>query len=291
MRILTKALLDATIERFDPAMRPLVIAFMTLLAAGLALSQSFEFLHTGPYCSNSDYGQGVTCIGGSGAGGDDAYLTSRTVNYSPTGGNSVIVSAYTCADKACQQMPDTTLSIGDNINDPEPCMTKSPSSPFSLSEKSQGKEQLQEYIWVCTNIPDGVTSFTATCSVPNQCSFITLTVTEWTGLAQSDVFDTDGGAASLVRERQAALSTSSPTRYTNELLYTFLDNTRDQQMSPIPPYSTALQFFRGNINTASLVAKPGSQTTYTRWSTNDDWYGAIVALRTAASKPAKPELQ
>jgi len=270
------------------AMRRLVLAtFAILMLAGVAV---FLRKKSSPpaaeHCSYTDYGHGVTCISGAGEGGNDINMTFRTVAYRPTTGHAVIAAAYTCADKDCQKVPATTMTIGDNVHDPEPCMVASPHSPFVLNETSSGTQKLQEYIWVCPNIPAGVTSFTVTCSLPRACTYITLTVTEWTGLATADAFDTDGGGASSVQETTARLSTSSPTRYTNELLYTFMDNTRDLTMTPGPPYRTALQFFPGNIDTAALAETPGKQTSTATWAANDDWYGAIVAIKSAASQPA-----
>jgi hypothetical protein len=139
---------------------------------------------------------------------------------------------------------------------------------------------------MCPNIPSGVTSFTATCSVARSCSYITITVTEWKGLATSDVFDIDGGAASSTQQTKATISTSSATSYTNDLLYTFMDNTGDEVMTPGAPYLTALQFWPGNINTATAVGTTGIQTATATWKGNDDWYGVIAAIKSAASRPA-----
>jgi hypothetical protein len=233
--------------------------------------------------SKTDYGHGVIYIGGAGMGGSDANITSRTVNYSPTAGHAIIASAYTCYDSKCLIPPATTMAISDNKNRPEACFAASPGSPFALNETSSGKQQLQEYIWVCPVIPAGVTSFTITCSVASSCSYMALTVTEWTGLAASDVFDVDGGAASAVQQTTATIPTSSPTRYTNELLYTFLDNTGDEAVSAVSPYRVALQFYRGNIDTAALIASPGPQTAQATWTPADDWYGVIVAVKSASS--------
>ncbi len=270
------------------AMLRLVLATLAILiVVGIALLLRKESpTHAAAHCSHTDYGHGVTCINGAGEGGNDINMTSRTVAYRPTAGHAVIAAAYTCADKDCQKVPVTTMTIGDNLHDPEPCLVASPRSPFALNETSAGTQKLQEYMWVCPNVPAGVTSFTAKCSVERGCTYITLTVTEWTGLATSDVFDTDGGGASSMQEAKATLSTSSPTRYTNELLYTFMDNTRDLTMTPGPPYRTALQFFPGNIDTAAVIDTPGPQTSTATWAANDDWYGAIVAIKSAASQPA-----
>jgi hypothetical protein len=102
-------------------------------------------------------------------------------------------------------------------------------------------------------------------------------------LATSNVFDVDGGAASAVQQTTATIPTSSRTRYTNELLYTFLDNTQDEIMSAVSPYFVALQFYPGNVDTAALIASPGSQAAQTTWTPADDWYGVIVAIKSASS--------
>jgi hypothetical protein len=269
------------------AMQRLVLATIAIL---ILATLPFVLRKKSPpsveHCSLTDYGHRVTCIDGAGEGGNDINMTTRTVAYRPIGGHAVIAAAYTCADKDCQNVPVTTLTISDNLHDPEPCLVASPHSPFALNETSSGTQKLQEYIWVCANIPAGVTGFTAKCSTEHGCTYITLTVTEWTGLATADVFDTDGGGASSVQETKATLSTSSPTRYTNELLYTFMDNTRDLAMTPGPPYRIALQLFSGNLDTTAMIETPGPQTSTATWSDNDDWYGAIVAIKSAASQPA-----
>jgi len=231
-------------------------------------------------CSNTSYGNGVVCIGGFGAGGDNANQTTKTVFYSPTAGHAIIAAAYTCADRNCQNVPTTTLSIGDNLHNPEPCFQKSPGSPFALNETSAGSQKLQDYIWVCPRIPSGVTSFTITCSLPFSCSYPTVTVTEWSGLATSDVFDVDGGAASSVQQSSLRVSTSAPTKFANDLVYAWFDNTQDEKMKPGKPYKTVLQFFRGNLNSGTTENTPGVQTATASWTGNDDWYAVVAAIKT-----------
>src|SRR5712691_7667492 len=80
-------------------------------------------------CSNTSYGNGVFCIGGFGAGGGDANQTTKTVLYRPTAGHAIIAAAYACADSNCQNVPTTTMTISDNVNNPENCFEKSPGSP------------------------------------------------------------------------------------------------------------------------------------------------------------------
>ena len=265
--------------------RCIVLVIILILLGFAFFVRSKLSLHARGHCSNTDYGHGVTCINGAGVGGANANITSKTVAYGPIAGHAVIAAAYTCADGNCQDIPVTTLKISDDVNDPEPCFTASPHSPFALNETSSGTQKLQEYIWMCPNIPPGVTSFTATCSAAHSCSYIALTVTEWTGLATSNVFDVDGGAASTTQQTMATISTWSATNYTNDLLYAFLDNTGDEVMTPGPPYRTALQFWPGNINTATMANTTGIQTATTTWKGKDDWYGAIAAIKSATSQP------
>lgn len=259
----------------DLTLRTAFVLFLLLLPCGM-LSQ----------CSHTNYGNGAICMQGTGQGGNTPNETYKTVPFSPAAGHGIIASAYTCADSLCQQVPATTMTIGDNLNNPETCFAASPHSPFSLIETSQGTQKLQEYIWVCPNIPSGITSFTITCSVPSSCSYMTLTVTEWTGLATSNVFDADGGGASSVQQTSLSISTSTRLSYVNDLMYTFFDNTGDERMTPGSPYLQALQFYSGNLNSAITVTTAGIQTATASWTGNDDWYGAIAAIKTAHSQLA-----
>lgn len=263
--------------------KSILTCFFTFVSA-LAFSQ----------CFNTNYGSGVTCIGGAGNGGLHTNQTSNSVNYSPAAGHAIIATAYQCWDSNCATTGKTTLSISDNLRNPETCFSASPHSPFTLVETSFGAQHLQQYMWVCPSIPSGVKSFTATCSMPKSCNYITLTVTEWKGLATSNPFDTDGGAASTVRGTTATVSTKSATGFTNDLRYTFFDTTGDDSSCAVSPYVTALQFFSGNINTARQAAAAGrTETAQVTWSSacpvgnnkNDDWYGTIATIKTAVSKP------
>lgn len=242
-------------------------------------------------CSNTSYGSGATCIQGAGNGGAIANESSMTVPFSPTPGHAVIAAAYQCWDSNCATTGNTTMTIGDNINNLESCFAASPHSPFTLVETSTGAQHLQQYMWVCPSIPSGVTSITINCSLANSCVYMTLTVTEWTGLASSNIWDVDGGAASSVRGTNATVATSTSTSYTNELLYTFFDNTGDELMTAVSPYVAVMQFYSGNINTGHLEATTGVKTAQTTWTGSDDWYGTIGAIRTSTSGgnvPAPP---
>jgi len=238
-------------------------------------------------CSGTSFGDNVVCIRAHGAGSSTVDETYRTVELAPAAGHAVIVAAYQCWDALCATTGTTTMRLSDNLNDPEPCFTKSPNSPFTLVETSTGAEHLQQYMWYCPSIPAGVSAFTVTCSVERSCSYITVWVSEWTGLTSDPTvaaFDTDGGAASKVRETIARVSTNAATRYTRDLVIACGDNTHDLTMTPRRPYAPVNQFYPGNVCMARMVSAAGEvQTATATWKGDDDWYFTIAAIRSARS--------
>jgi hypothetical protein len=108
---------------------------------------------------------------------------------------------------------------------------------------------------------------------------MTFTVTEWTGLATSDVCDADGGGASSVKQSSVSILLPSRCRLPMHLMYAWFDNTADEAMTPGAPYKQVLQFYSGNLNSAITVNAAGIQTTTAYWTGNDDWYGVIVAIK------------
>src|SRR6516165_4494033 len=153
--------------------------FITLCAQSHSLAQ----------CSNTSYGSGVTCVQYGGGGGAITNESQVVASFSPTAGHAVIATAYQCWDSGCLTTGSTTMTIGDNIHNPESCFVASPHSPFTLVETSTGAQHLQEYLWVCPSIPSGVNSFQINCSSANSCSYMAITVSEWTGLASSTLWD------------------------------------------------------------------------------------------------------
>ena len=238
-------------------------------------------------CSNTSFGNGVVCIRAHGAGSSTANETYRTVALAPAAGHAVIVAAYQCWDAECATTGTTELRVSDNVNDPEPCFTKSPHSPFTLVETSAGAQHLQQYMWYCPSIPAGVSAFTLACSAEQSCSYITAWVSEWIGLTPDPTaaaLDTDGGAASTVQGTTASVSTNAATRYTRELIIACGDNTNDLTMIPGRPYTVVNQFFPGNLCMARTVSAAGEvQAATASWKGEDDWYFTIAAIRSAQS--------
>jgi hypothetical protein len=234
-----------------------------------------------PPCKNTSYGNGVTCL-------SSALTAGGVVHYTPPAGNpAVIVANYVCGPAGtCEDDPATTLTLRDNVSgsNPESCFKPSPSSPFILSFPPQ---IVQQSMWVCPRIPSGVDEFTVSCST--SCMYNTITISSWTGLAASNLWDVDGSATSGARGAQnhLSISTYSSTHSTNELLFAFADDANDNTMTPGAPYSIIQQggSFSGNPDFAALIAKPGVQTVTATWSAPDIWYGTIGAIRTAVSVP------
>jgi hypothetical protein len=188
----------------------------------------------------------------------------------------------------------------------ESCFVASPHSPFTLIETSQGAEHIQMYVWICPQIPSGVHTLTMTCvgggENGNNCYWMTLLVTEWTGLSTSaDPFDVDGGAASSAQGTTGTVSTSSSTNYTNELMFTFWDTTADQWDCAVAPYQAPEECCNttgGNINTAKTTSTKGTQTAQITWydpnrnsgscpnggNITTDWYGVIVGIKSLLSQ-------
>jgi hypothetical protein len=251
---------------------------------------------SGP-CSDTSYGDGVTCIKGAGQQ-TRTDQTTVSVPFAPAAGHAVIATGYSCWDSDCKTTGTTTLSIGDNVHGTEACFLTSPHSPFTLIETSASKEHIQEYVWVCPNIPSGVNTLTMTCSSASACNWMTLLVTEWTGLATSDPFDVDGSATSSVQGTTATVSAS--TTKTHDLILTYGDTTYDQWSCPVAPYQAPEECCNatgGNINAARTTGSTkGAQTAQITWASGvsclghdtggvtTDWFQVIVGVKSLLSQ-------
>jgi hypothetical protein len=260
--------------------RILILAFVLFVAPLFALAQ----------CSNTDFGHGVTCVGGSFNGGTGTAQTTISVSYSPTAGRAVSVLAYWCAHDAgddCLQAPTQTLSISDNINSGgEPCFYASPSSPMYLAEV--GAQQIGNYIWACSSIPAGVTSFTLTCSPAAACDYMALLVYEWIGLASvANLFDSDSGCASTAVGTSFSCNILAAS-YTNDLVLSYMTTISDYSITWDAPSGmlTILNF--GGTFGAITVAAAGTHTVAGHWGSSDSWTVMQANLRTASGSLSSP---
>lgn len=236
-------------------------------------------------CASTDYGHGVTCITASGSGGSVTNMSNKSLGVTPTAGRQLIVGAYQCWDAACATTGTTTMSIQSNLANPEPCFTKSPSSPFTLVETGPDAQHLQQYIWYCSNVPSGVSSIQINCSVAASCNYMTMWVAEWTGLTTTTgagAFDGDGGNASTASTTTTSCTTSAGSA-TNVLAVSVGDNTNDNATTAQAPALQVNQFFGGNIMMAYTTAATGTRNLQGTWTGGDDWYISCAAIKSAAS--------
>jgi len=269
----------------------------TLSSTASILLSSFLFLtllfiapeaRAAGQCANTSYGDGVTCIQGTGAQARTGQ-TQVSVTLNTTQNHAVIATGYTCftdTHNDCQNNGSTTLSIGDNKNPTEGCFKASPHSPFLLKTTDAKPQYLQEYIWVCPTIPTGVTTFTMTCSTKLACDWMTLNVTEWTGLTTSTApFDVDGFSTPAAG---TSASVSATTTKNHELMLTFGDMTADQWDCPVAPYQAPEEccgtVYGGNINTANTTGlNKGTQTATITWANEVQCLGGTNEVGSSSS--------
>lgn len=245
------------------------------------------FLPTATFsaCSSTSFSNGWTCVGQASnttASGGSGF--SLAVTYSPTSGHAVIFSAFDCANSSCNAAQAGTLAIKDNINNPETCMTASPSSPFSL--ESSGSVYYQLETWACASIPGSVTSFTVTCS--GTCYYLTLYASEWTGMATSSVFDKDGSGVSASAGTTATVSTSTGTANANDLVYSLLINDGNEAMTVGSGYTgiSVNVTANGQTTEAKSVTSTGTQTATVTWTGNDTWVATINTIKSSTGSSA-----
>jgi hypothetical protein len=145
-----------------------------------------------------------------------------SVTYSPSAGNGIELFYTVCTNASCANLttPLGTVTVSDNINNPETCFTQAPHSPYTWTNTGTPDQGYMEVLY-CPSIPSGVTGFTVT--TPNGANAATLGLIEWlTGsIATTGFFDSvdaSSGSAGNVPRTSTALSTSSPTTKSNELI-------------------------------------------------------------------------
>jgi hypothetical protein len=299
-----------TVKTDDSQMKrllfPLLILWFALLQACTIPTNSF----------------GVTCVQSSGNGGIQTNIASKTVNTTTgvpnwtasTSGDMIAVLAYNCWNSNCGATGSTTLSVSDNLADPDTNFVISPSGIFTIIEtctscSSNPAQTLQQAMWVRPNSPS-ITSITVNVcpsSTPNcstsqavaQGNYITLYAVELGGMATSSPWDVDGGGQGPGLTTTGTMTTCSwsnstgacgankSTTHTNELCVGFMDNTNDETMSAGTATTIMAQFTAGNVLTGSIVTTPGVVTQSTTWTVADNYYGTLGCLLSAQSAPAR----
>ena len=256
---------------------------------------SYTYTAAAPNCpSPTSIGQFTFCS----EAYNDVNGTSVSVSLSPYAGNGVELFVSFCGPACNAAPPAVTLTISDNINNPETCFVKSPHSPFSLANTSVPDYETL-YALYCPSIPSGVTSLTATASTT--LGALQLDAIEWKvgAIASSNYFEnvdnfTGSGA---VTGTTATVVTSGPTVSPNDLVTSMIANCGLVSASVGTGYTGIIvnpSATPGHIVEAKAVTSiqsPDAVATMS-WSSgtplgncglgqpapNDTWFGIIVPL-------------
>ena len=256
---------------------------------------SYTYTAAAPNCpSPTSVGQFTFCS----EAYNDVNGTSVSVSLSPYAGNGVELFVSFCGPACNAAPPAVTLTISDNINNPETCFVKSPHSPFSLANTSVPDYETL-YALYCPSIPSGVTSLTATASTT--LGALQLDAIEWKvgAIASSNYFEnvdafTGSGATTGTT---ATVVTSGPTVSPNDLVTSMIANCGLVSASVGTGYTGIIvnpSSTPGHIVEAKAVTSiqsPDAVATMS-WSSgtplgncglgqpapNDTWFGIIVPL-------------
>jgi hypothetical protein len=276
-------------------------------SVGTAYGSTLTFTTT--HCGSSN----VAVIGGTYTSCGTAYSDLGnggpvTVTYSPYVGNGIELFLTFCTNNTCANLttPVGTVTISDNVNNPETCFTQSPHSDYTWNNTAVPDAGYM-FAYYCPSIPAGVTSFTATMS--NSLNATTLAMIEWQAgtIASSNYFESvdQAGGSGNTAVSSASLSTSAPTTHPNDLI-----------TGMMVLCGGTISIFPG-AGMTSLIANPASdpgwmaeayaatstgvQTITSTWTytgstyancalgagaPNDTWYGIIVPLVGSGQAPA-----
>ena|GEM_PF-858628 len=230
---------------------------------------------------------------------NDVNGASVSVSMSPFAGNGVELFVSFCSASGCSTPPAAvTLTVSDNVNNPETCFTRSPHSPFSLANTSVPDYETL-YALYCPSIPSGVSTFTA--SMSSAVDSLQLDAIEWKvgSIASANYFEnvdnitTSDGTANTVATVVTSGSTVNPNDLVTSLVATcgLISATVGSGYTGIivNPSGTPGHIVEAEAVTA--IQSPNASAT-TTWSSgtalgncglgqsapNDTWFGVIVPL-------------
>jgi len=236
---------------------------------------------------------------------NNANGSSVSASMSPFAGNGVeLFVSFASSSGAGTPPPAITLTVSDNVNNPETCFTLSPHSPFAVTNTAVPDYETF-YVLYCPSIPSGVTSFTASSGGIALDSF-QLDAVEWKvgSIASANYFENvdnlteSGGVAGTT----ATTVTSGPTVNPNDLISALVVDCGLLTAATgtgytgiiVNPGGTA-----GHIVEARGVTSTGTYSASMTWSSgtpfgncgigqpppNDTWFGVIVPLKGAGAAP------
>ena len=227
--------------------------------------------------------------------------TSVTQAYSPAVGNGLELFVFICgstvdANLNCNSAtPTSTVTISDNINNPEPCFTASPHSPF-LSNNVTIPDIIRLWVFYSPDgcLPSGVTSFTATFGSTGY--YPQIEPVEWQAgsIATANFFDAGDTVAFGISSGSASISTSGSTLNPNDLITVMTQTCGGNVPQVVGIGYTAIlvnSAEAGHIVEAQAALQTGVQTATSTWShvapagcannlggINDSWFAVIVPL-------------
>jgi hypothetical protein len=231
-------------------------------------------------CTTTNLGNGVTCNNAFLIQGSSA--TNLQATFSPTAGDNILIIAYGCGVSSCISTAYTgTLSILDNLNNPETCFALSPSYPHTFNNSAG--TTLKAYIWDCPSIPAGITNIQVAYSV--SAAFAAAWFIDMSGLAASSPIDIDGTAQSASSGTTGTVTTTASTSNASDIIFGMIDNDNDESQSSFASgYNKIICDGGGNgCVCAKPVSAAASQTFTASWTGSDSWEGYIIALKDNAS--------
>ena len=257
---------------------------------------SYTYTAPAPNCpSPTSVGQFTFC--------SEAYSvvngTSVSVNLSPFAGNGVELFVSFCASSCGAPPPAITLTVADNINNPETCFVKSPHSPYTFNNSAVPDSETF-YVLYCPSVPSGVTSFTASSGGVTLGSF-QLDAVEWKvgSIASANYFENVDNITSSgsTAGTTATVLTSGPTVNPNDLITALTVDCGLVNASVgtgytgiiVNPANTAGHILEARGVTS--IQSPNASATMS-WSSgtpfgncglgqpapNDTWFGVVVPL-------------
>lgn len=203
--------------------------------------------------------------------------SGATTSYSPTAGHTVVIGSYACADTGACTASTTgvTLTISDNINNPETCFTAAPSSPVQVADSGGFKEVW--YWWVCPSIPAGVTYFITNSSTGGGSDFNPRWIVDFTCSGCTGAWDKDGTGHSSASGTTGTAPTTGATTNAKEFCVGMVDNDADESQSSFGG-SWAQHYNDGTGNgvlQTLSTSGTGTQTVSATWTGSDSWFAEI----------------
>jgi hypothetical protein len=233
--------------------------------------------------------------------------TTVTVPFTPYAGNSVELFVQWCV-VGCNANATQTVTISDNVNNPETCFVEAPHSGYQAANTGVPDYPII-HAYFCPSIPSGVTQLTATVSA--SVDFLSINPQEIKAgqIASSSYFETvdQGQASGNTAGTTATVSTSATTANASDLVTALLINCGGNiNATPGSGYTgITVNPVNGSASDPGWVLEDkgitsvGVQTATSSWSSgtasggcavgagapNTTWFGAIVALKAASGTP------